>query len=190
MKQLVLEPTSTAQWYALVNEAERARDCQLDETLESYLVFLLMRFARRPDIAARVMALDYMNGMVAARGQMQVEQLRDVGDHCLLYSGLYPRRAERRAVRLSYFVGLGRSSYHQVSNLVHHGGAQVYERLADAFVTLMEVLHAMRALDGQRALDPLSAAELWEDTGSRGARQAVEQVTDATPVLRGSRRSH
>ncbi|MGA7800061.1 MAG: hypothetical protein WCC36_04555 [Gammaproteobacteria bacterium] len=189
MKQLVLEPTSTAQWYALVNEAERARDCKLDETMESYLVFLLMRFATRPDMAARVMALDYLNGM-SARGRLQVEQLRDVGDHCLLYSGLYPRRVERRAVRLSYFVGLGRSSYHQISHLLHHGGAQVYEQLADMFVTLMEVLHAMRALDGHAVLDPLSAAELWQDTGSRGARQALQEVTDGTPVPSGTRRPH
>lgn len=189
MKQLVLEPTSTAQWYALVNEAERARDCKLDETMESYLVFLLMRFVTRPDMAARVMALDYMESM-AARGRMQEEQLRDVGDHCLLYSGLYPARAERRAVRLSYFVGLGRSSYHQLAHLLHHGGAQIYEQLADMFVTLMEVLHAMRALDGRHALDPLTAAELWQDTGSRGARRTLDAVTDAIPAPGGSRRPH
>ena len=44
MTRLILEPTSVAQWQALVREAQSECNCNLDETLESYLVFLLMRF--------------------------------------------------------------------------------------------------------------------------------------------------
>ena len=68
MAQLILEPTSTAQWHALVSEAEAVAERQLDETLESYLVFLLMRFASRPDLASRALAIDYLRGS-AASGQ-------------------------------------------------------------------------------------------------------------------------
>ena len=56
MSRLILEPTSQAQWQTLVHEAQTACDRNLDETLESYLVFLLMRFADKPECTARIMA--------------------------------------------------------------------------------------------------------------------------------------
>ena len=61
MAELILEPTPQAQWQALVHEAQSACDRHLDETLENYLVFLLMRFADKPHCTARIMAADYLN---------------------------------------------------------------------------------------------------------------------------------
>ena len=57
MSKLVLHPTSTAQWHSLVCEAESASNIYLDEELQSYLVFLLMRFLDKPAMAAKVLAL-------------------------------------------------------------------------------------------------------------------------------------
>jgi len=54
MAELILEPTPRAQWQALVHEAQSACDRQLDEALECYLVFLLMRFADKPQCTARM----------------------------------------------------------------------------------------------------------------------------------------
>jgi hypothetical protein len=182
MTQLILEPTSTAQWHALVSAAEAASTRHLDETLESYLVFLLMRFAARPDIAERVLAMDYLRGSAAA-GQLQESQLRDVGDQCLLFSGLYPQRAERRLVRVSYYVELGRGAYGQLGERLRHAGAAMYQQLCQGFVVLMDVLQAMRALDGAPLLTPLQSLELWADTGSQGARQQLRACTDGTPIM-------
>ncbi|MBZ0072972.1 MAG: hypothetical protein K8I04_14745 [Gammaproteobacteria bacterium] len=181
MRQLILEPTSTAQWHALVSEAESAANLQLDETLESYLVFLLMRFIARPDIAGRAMAIEYLHGL-SESGQLQEAQLRDVGDQCLLYSGLYPRHAERRLVRVSYYVDLGRGAYGTLAERLRHAGAEVYQQLCEGFVALMDVLQAMRPLDGPPPLAPLQSLELWADTGSPGALRGLRRVTDATPV--------
>lgn len=185
MRALLLQPTSTAHWHALVSEAEDKCRCRLDEDLESYLVFLLMRFAGRPDLVARIMALEYLRGL-AAGGRMRADRLRDVGDQCLLYSGLFPRRARRRLVKVSYFVDLGRTAYHQLSEVTEHGGAGIFERLSRSFVSLMDVLLAMRELGGGHSIDPVEAAELWNDTGSRRARLALETVTGGTPVRRGT----
>lgn len=182
MANLILEPTSTAQWHALVSEAESASARQLDETLESYLVFLLMRFVARPDLAGRVMAIDYLRGS-AASGQLKEVALRDVGDQCLLFSGLYPRHAERRMVRVSYFVELGRGAYGQLAERLRHAGAEVYQQLAEGFIALMDVLQAMRSLDGSPALDPLQGLELWADTGSRSGWESLRARTDSVSVI-------
>lgn len=181
MARLILEPTSTAQWHALVSEAEAASERRLDETLESYLVFLLMRFAARPDLAGRILAIDYLRGS-AATGQLQETQLRDVGDQCLLFSGFYPQHAERRLVRVSYYVELGRGAYGQLAERLRHAGAEMYQQLCQGFVALMDVLQAVRSLDGRPAMTPLQSLELWADTGSRSARRELQSCTDASPV--------
>jgi len=166
MAELILEPTPQAQWQALVHEAQSACDRHLDETLESYLVFLLMRFASRPQCMARIMAEDYLNSQ-ALTGEQRAGMLREVGDHCLLFSGLFPQLAERRLVRVSYFVNIGQSSYQQLSGVLDRGWSSVYRHLSEAFVVLMDILHAMRGLGGEHALTPIQAMDLWQETGSR-----------------------
>jgi len=187
-KGLRIEPTETAQWHTLVREAEGRLGRRLDEDLESYLVFLLMRFAGRPELAARVLALDYLRG-VRAGGRMRIDALRDVGDQCLLYSGLFPRRARRRNVRVSYFVDLGRTAYQQLGASLQHGAAEIYLRLAEHFVALMDVLLALRGGPGERRLlDALEAVELALETGSEAARARLAEWTGATPVDGGTTR--
>ena len=146
MKTVRLEPTSTAQWQALVHEAVRASNTPLSEMLESYLVFLLMRFSRRPDMAARALCLSYLEAAQLSRSDSLV-RLRDVGDQCLLLSGLFPHRARRRRVRVNYFIQLGQSAYQNAAATVRHGAAELYEQLSHGFVGMKDVLQAMRGMD-------------------------------------------
>ena len=178
MSQLVLHPTSEAQWQALVSEAALAADCKLDQDMESYLVFLLMRFTTRPEMAERVMALDYLESLNTS-GSQRFEQLRDVGDQCLLYSGLFPAHAARKHVSVDYYVGMGRTAYHQLSEVLQHSIAALYQQIAFGFVHLMDVLHAMRAMDAEHRLEPVLAYDLWEKTGSRFAERVVRGSVDS-----------
>lgn len=177
MSQLVLHPTSEAQWQALVSEAALAADCKLDQDMESYLVFLLMRFTSRPEMVERVMALDYLESL-NSMGSQRCEQLRDVGDQCLLYSGLFPAHATRKHVSVDYYVGMGRTAYHQLSEVMQHSIAVLYQQIARGFVHLMDVLHAMRAMDHEQRLEPVLAYDLWDKTGSRFAERVVRDSVD------------
>ena len=181
MAELILEPTPQAQWQALVHEAQSACDRHLDETLENYLVFLLMRFADKPHCTARIMAADYLNSQTLP-GEQRADKLRDVGDHCLLFSGLFPQLAERRLVRISYFVNIGRASYRQLSDGLDRGWSSVYSHLSEAFIVLVDILHAMRELGGMTALTPLQAMDFWQQTGSRRCYQQVCAGGRSIPV--------
>jgi len=179
MAKLILEPTAQAQWQTLLQEAQSACDHYLDETLESYLVFLLMRFADKPHCTARIMAEDFL-GSQLLHGEQRADSLRQVGDHCLLFSGLFPELAERRLVRISYFVNIGRSSYRQLAEVLDRSWSSVYRNLSDAFIILMDILHAMRGLGGEAALTPLQALDLWQETGRR---RCYRQVSDGGRVI-------
>lgn len=177
MSTLVLHPTSTAQWQALVSEAQVAAACQLDENMESHLVFLLMRFATSPDLASRMIAIDYLESMLWS-GSDRHQQLRDVGDHCLLLSGLFAERAGSRQVGVSYYINIGRSAYHQLSEHLQRGIAEVYAEASHYFVALRDVLHAMRELDANYpCMAPILAHELWHENGSHYARQSLQRMT-------------
>ncbi|MBI3562817.1 MAG: hypothetical protein HY080_13985 [Gammaproteobacteria bacterium] len=177
------QQATTAQWHDLVKEAEAQSHVHLDEELESYLVFLLMRYTEKPEMAAKVMALEYLQGVHAA-GSQRHQQLRDVGDQCLLYSGLFPRRAERRRVRISYYVDIGRSAYHTVAEVSHRTMAGMFQQLSARFVEMMDTLQAMRSLQRREAevLDPIRAYELWNDTGSKRARAVLTTSRQVLPV--------
>lgn len=183
MSHLVVKASTTEDWLTLIHEAKAAAACPLDEDMESYLVFLLIRYTERPELAASVLAVEYLRSMHLS-GHLAQDQLREVGDKCLLYSGLFPDRALRRRVNAGYFVDLGRSAYQHLSGRLGHSAAKLYERLALTFVGLMDVLQTMRALDGtQAALDPLRAYELWRDTGSARAKRQLRLSTGGTPLF-------
>lgn len=181
MNKFVIRANATEEWVTLVSEAEAAAAQRLDEDMESYLVFLLIRFTERPELAASVLGLDYLHSMQLS-GHLAQDQLRDVGDKCLLYSGLFPERAARRRVQVSYFVDLGRGAYQQLAGRLGSSTAELYQRLAATFVSLMDILQAMRELGQPSRLDPLSAYELWRDTGSAQALKTLRRDSEAIPI--------
>lgn len=181
MSKVLISGNQVADWQKLVSEAETELGVALDEEMESYLVFTLMHYSRRPDMASRVMALDYLQAMQSS-GSVSGQQMREVADQCLLLTGLFPARARRRRVSLTYYVDLGRGAYqHLAENLASM--AEFYSRMAQQFIQAMDILHTIRQMsEGQLQLDPLEAFNLWQHTGSRAARVQMALITQAVPI--------
>ena len=182
MRRILEQPGNISQWQALVAEAEELSGVQLGEELESYLVFTLMRYLRRPEMAQRILALDFLEAFQQSHPRRN-EALRDVGDQCLLFSGLFPRRAERRRVRVSYYVKLGRSAYQNLADSLSKT-ADLFALLAKDFIAAMDTLQAIRVLGQQTTgLLPVQAYELWQDTASRQAYAELVRQTGGQPLL-------
>ncbi|MDF1828361.1 MAG: hypothetical protein P1U39_08800 [Legionellaceae bacterium] len=151
MSELILHPTDMSQWHALVNEAQASTRLILHENMESYLVFLLMRFSQSPELAESVLAVDFLNAMQTV-GTRQVDALRAVGDKSLLLCGLFPGMAEKRHVNLSYFTDMGQAAYLTVSEL-QDAEAPLYQELSTQFSTLQSILNALNSLQDHLELD-------------------------------------
>ncbi len=130
-------------WHALVTEAEQRCHRSLGELLESYLIFALMRHLRDQPLLGRIVALEWLSAC-ERQGVERCDALRDVGDHCLLITGLYPKHAQRRRVDTHYYVQLGQSAYAGAADASRDGMAQLYEQLAKGFGELVTVLRALR----------------------------------------------
>lgn len=190
MTTVQLEPTATAQWHALVLRARELCGARLDESVEAYLVFMLMRFAERPQVGRRALALEFLRGLQEPRARASADRLRDTGDECLLVCGLFPQRVRRRSVPFRYYVDLGRGAYGTLAQSGATSDAEPFATLAAEFVVLMEILQAMRAEDPAQWLSAVEAAELARQTGSR---RAWDQVAPANATLMpggGSDRRH
>lgn len=179
--KIVTNSTATTQWKSLVLEASQHRSITLTEELESYLVFLLMRFTEAPQIAHKVLGLEFLESLNRF-GSTRSLALRDVGDQCLLVSGLFPERARRRRVRVGYFVEIGRTAYSSLAT--YDVKNELFATLAQQFVPLMDILQAMREVDTHvPTLDPIMAQEIWHDTGSDHALQTLRQFTMSTAPI-------
>ncbi len=183
MSRLEVEPSATAQWPTLVQSAGDTCGTRLDEPVEAYLVFMLMRLSERADLGRHALALDYLAGM------QESERLRDTGDECLIVCGLFPQRARRKRLPLGYFVDLGRGAYGALADQGAASDAAPFDALAARFVTLMEVLQAMRPADQPQSPSPLDAAEIAEQTGSRAAWDRLRPAATLIST-RAMRRKH
>lgn len=143
MEKLILHPTSTAQWHALIHDAQANSQIVLPEHLESYLVFLLIRFTSQPTLANSVIAIDFLHGF-NSHTKRSCDTLQKVGDKCLLFSGLFPGLAEKRLVNARYFIHIGQSAYGTLATASHTTQPHLFSALSEQFVPLTTVLQATR----------------------------------------------
>jgi hypothetical protein len=130
-------------WQGLVHDAGARVGVPLDETRESYLVFVLLRYQRDDSLLVRTQALEWLAAQ-ACSGSQRADALRDVGDRCLLIAGLYPGLAERRRVGSDYFIDLGRGAYFEVADASRNAYATLFEQLACSYHELVRTLRALR----------------------------------------------
>jgi hypothetical protein len=182
MNKLVLHPTATSQWHAIVTEASNKCKTKLPEDIESYLVFLLMRTIDSTTLLHRIMATELLSSLHQSDHKKQ-QLLQAVGDSCLLFSGLFPGCARRRRVRISYYVKLGQTAYNSLAEYVEEHCTDLFISLSKYFVPLMDILQMMRDLENsQHSLDLLQAEELWNDTKSTYALKILQGST-TSPLL-------
>lgn len=146
-------------WQSLVREACQRSARALDESQESYLVFVLLRHQRDERLLARIQALEWLDAQ-ARVGRARTDALRDVGDRCLLVAGLFPALAERRRVSLEYFVDLGRGAYQGVAESGRNAYEALFAQLAAGYRDLVRILQAMREGAGAHVLPPMCGPRL------------------------------
>ena len=163
-------------WHDTLKCAEDRCSISLNDELEAYLVSLLMRYTNRPDVFKKVLAVAFLSAMQKSAAERQVS-LQSIGDECLIFAGLFPRIAEKRNVKIGYFVDLGQSAYATLSRQTN----DLFGILAFKFVTLMDVLQSIRP---HADLLPLEAYEQWNEVGSQYALKILRDCTRGMPIKR------
>ncbi|MBL4850871.1 MAG: hypothetical protein JKY90_01125 [Gammaproteobacteria bacterium] len=184
MKESLQTLSSNAQWHSLVHEAQAKAHLHLSEILEHYLVVLLSRFTRRAQSLCRAVAPHYLEAM-CNDGHQRPKDLRNVGDTCLLLSGLFPGRSRKLAVNTGYYIGLGQTAYGEAATHLDTNDYPLFLMLAQRFISVMDVLIAIRLMGDNNSLlpDPLCAYELKQQHGSHVAMQVVSKHCTPTNTI-------
>lgn len=173
---LLIANTDLVLWQDLVKKAEESCHINLEKNLEAYLVSLLIRYVDKPQVVKQLFAKAFLQALALER-HARDHALREIGDKCLIYSGLFPKSAHKKQVTISYFVHLGQSAYAHVSK----AASDIYQLLASQFVILMDILQSIRA---QPDMLPLEAYEQWTEVGSRRALHILQTYTKGGPIKR------
>lgn len=159
--QVVTSKNAITLWQDVIKEAEEQCAIKLQAEIETYLVWLLHRYTSKPDIIQKVFATAFLQALQLQQ-QERFISLQQVGDECLLYTGLFPHALQRRSLRMTYFVALGRTAYLSISSTTN----DLYGILAGQFVPLMDILQSIRPMPD---LLPLEAYDQWKELGSERA---------------------
>lgn len=168
-------------WQQMLLQSQQLCEVYLDQDLESYLTFLLIRFTSDKTLAQRILGKDLFELKLENNCYNKLK-LQEVGDHALLLSGLFPKRASKRQVDLAYYIQIGQSAYSSLAE-ISHSHQELYYDLAQYFTYLVDVIHALRPEEDMQTLDWL---DLWQHTHSKRALQFLNKAFDSQIVLNQS----
>lgn len=162
MSELLYQDDRQSTWLGLIQLAEQQAKVHLPLLLEQYLSSLLLRFTTQPAIAGSVLAEDYLHA-AQLKGTEKRFAMLEVAEKCLLFTGLFPARAEKRLVTIRYWTDMGRTAYQQLAVVTQEALSTFYETIAHEFVTLMTVLIACRQHPWlEPGISIIDAYSLWE----------------------------
>lgn len=187
MQAVEIHLAEMAGWRALLTKAQFLVKLELHTGLEEYLVRMLFRAIRESDLTLDNRSTEFHAAVVDGPSD-DLDELRAIGDHCLLFAGLFPEQAIGKNMPISYFVEVGRAAYGEFGR---HVDEPVFPMLSEFFVDVMDVLQTLREVEYESAvLDPLNAFQLWQDTGSVRAWQILRRSTTALPASEQSTAVH
>ena len=159
-------------WQEAIKNAENKCDVVLKNELEDYLISMLIRYTHKPEIVKQLFGKAFLEAL-QVESYSRRSHLQEVGDQCLIFAGLFPKAAEKKLVKISYFVNLGQSAYSSISEVNAIFGSLAYE-----FVVIMDVLQSIRPWS---ELLPLQAYEQWNEVGSQRALRILQEYTKGIP---------
>ncbi len=141
-----------AEWYHIFRLAQERAGYTFTDELESYLILTLDHYTSHAELINEVLALEFLEHANLQSSQ-SCSQMRTLGDHCLILSGLFPENAQQKNVSLSYFIGLGKGCYSLLSDApsqLSHVKSDIFIELSANFIGLMDILHHMRKLEDKQ----------------------------------------
>ena len=138
-----------AEWYHIYRLAQQRAGYSFTDELENYVILTLDHYTSHAELINEVLALEFLEHANLQSSQ-SCSQMRTLGDHCLILSGLFPENAAKKNVSLNYFIGLGQGCYSLLSDApkqLSQINNETFIELSANFIGLMDILHHMRRLE-------------------------------------------
>jgi hypothetical protein len=108
--------TSMELWVDLLKEGQKRANIALSEMEEGYTIAMLERHTRNANLIGITLATEYLESQSKSRTERQ-GILSSVADIGLILAGLFPERAKRKNVPVSYFTGMSQICFFELSGI-------------------------------------------------------------------------
>lgn len=161
----------------LVSEALQHQKVITNELAEYYLSSLLASFTTSDKTIDEPLAVAYLKAMGSSR-DVQLRQMRDIGDISLFTSGFFSDSLSRKIVDIDYYMSMGSSCYGYVASIDRNEGVrELFGELAAKFAAFVDVLNEVSersALTSSK--DVLRVYERWLRTKSAFAEKKLRSM--------------
>lgn len=185
-KSLIMSPDNEHriaiyQWHQLIQQSCDFAGIELSPEIQSYLLLTLVRYIQNDDLANEAITFSQK-----LRDDLPFDPRLDVlkgqADHCLILSGLFPSHIHQQQQRISHYIQHGVIRYTRLAARSFDADKQIYQKLSDDFISLVDVLYTLRQFNGSPALPLIQAMELWSDTGSAMAYRTLTMNRRSIPL--------
>ena len=172
-------------FHASVDAAANRVGSPVSEEGLYYLSHLLVERGRAPEKGTP----DTLVELYAAAqqgGAARVSALRELADRALYMTGFFRGSLRRRLVSVTYYMDMGASAYHRLSQISGGGGGEargldgVWGELSERFEAASDLLRDVREEVSVSAehndADLLRLYEAWLETGSPGLYQRLREL--------------
>lgn len=128
-------------WYDLLVEAQKETSIFLPPSLEHYVSLLLKHYLSRLDFFEEPIGFELL---ACSTKPAPLIHYQDVGDRCLIISGLFPDFVVRKNVSQGYLKKIGKSAYYQVSLHSDKTIQPLFYRLSTQFEEISTILGHFR----------------------------------------------
>ncbi len=139
--------TEIGLWVDLLKEGQARAYIRLSETEEAYTVHMLQRFILDSELTSTTLALGYLESQSEGNSK-KYKNLWRTADAGLLLAGLFPERARKKNVPVSYFIGMSQVCFLSLAQLCDKIKlpleAKEYREIAVGVPRVACVLHCTR----------------------------------------------
>ncbi|MCX8083445.1 MAG: hypothetical protein N3C60_00785 [Calditerrivibrio sp.] len=165
----------SSEMYDIVTENERKASLQLNEYAKLYLMTIMKNLIEKEDFFYKNIINDDALGEAFMKAFAKdlfgkIQTIKAVGDLCLIYSGLFPDKLNRKLVDIDYFIKLGQVSFLTLYRIYNHIDTlsdiknlylNVYKEFLKITSVLMEIAKSFRLIDEENIL---KIYERWQKT--------------------------
>jgi len=168
-----------SEFYEIVSEKEKAAEIDLSDYSKLYLLNLLKGLVEKNDFFYKELIGDDALGEAYMRALTlelltKVQKIKAVGDLCLIYSGLFPDRLNKKLVDIDYFIKLGKLSFYTLHKIYTNMNSisdlknlylSVYTDFVKIVAVLIEIAKSFKLIDETNLL---KVYERWQKTKIKG----------------------
>lgn len=168
-----------------IDAAVAKNNVTIDDDVEFYLTTLLCNFLRpQLQMSDTPLALLLQEAMESP-SRVQLAKFKSLGDLSLYVAGYFQESFNRRVVDIDYYIALGSIAYRRLAVMVGKNTQSTYEKLAQDFPLLVELVAEVAVVPGQnRPVDILAIYDRWTRSNSRRLLRILQE-SGINPVPAG-----